>query len=288
MKKGILKSKEREGKSDGSSKQSSFQHSPIYCNAHISAANSKSLRDVLPVRLVGLCNFRSKCVHFVTIENVEMSSISKPARELGERLQRERESRRMSLERVGIELHIPIHHLEAIEEGNFSAFSAEIYARGACLKYAEFLGMGGDEAERAIWRALSVGRQRVPLKIHTAFSWIERLWNARLMVWVMVGVVVVMIGGYIGWQIRSFWQLPPVNLLTEIPPVQDDSTLLVRGSTEPEVRVKLNDEPVILHSDATFEVSLKLHPGINVIRIEAQNAAGRTAIIERQVLRPRG
>lgn len=211
----------------------------------------------------------------------------KPAQELGERLRHAREKRRLSVEQVAVDLHIPIHHLEAIEKGDFSAFSAEIYARGACIKYAEFLGLGGDEAERAIWRALSVGRQRVPLKIHTAFSWIERLWNARLMVWAMIGVAVIMVGGYIAWQIRSFWQLPPVQLLTEIPAVQEDSTLLVRGATEPEVRVMLNDEPVILHGDATFEVSLKLHPGINVIRIEAENAAGRVSVLERRILLPR-
>lgn len=215
------------------------------------------------------------------------TTFSKPAQELGERLAGVRRERHLSLAQASAALNIPQRHLSAIEGGDLTAFSAEIYARGACAKYAEFLGVTGDEAERAMWRALSAGRQRVPLKIHTTFSYLERLWNARLMVWLMVGAVAVMIGGYIGWQIRSFWQLPPLELLTEIPPVQSEATLLVRGATEEETRVTLNDEPVILHGDATFEVSLKLHPGVNVIRIEAENAAGRSVTLERRVLLPR-
>lgn len=209
---------------------------------------------------------------------------TKPAQELGQRLREERERRRLSVAQVAHVLNVPKRQLAAIEEGDFSVFSAEIYARGVCLKYVTYLGVGGDKAERAVWRALSAGRQLVPLKIHTAFSRFERLWNARLVLWVAIGGIGLVIGGYIAWQVQTFWQLPHVQLANDLPTVTTEQVVRVSGKADPRVRVTINEETVTLQSDASFEMGLQLHPGINIVRVEAENAAGRKATIEKHIL----
>ena len=73
---------------------------------------------------------------------------------LGKMLSGARHKAGIPTRQVAGALNIPVRHLEAVEEGDFSAFAAEIYARGACLKYAAYLGLEGDSTERMVWRAL--------------------------------------------------------------------------------------------------------------------------------------
>lgn len=217
-----------------------------------------------------------------------VSKKTRPDQALSAMLGQARAQRRVSLADASHALNIPIKQLEALEAGDFSIFSAEIYARGACLKYADYLGLQSEQSRRAIWRGISASRERVPLKIHTAFTWFERLMSARLVLWVAISAVVLSVGGYIFWQVKSFWQLPVVTLQENIPAMTTNSKLVIHGlSDRPETRITVNNERVILKPDATFVSDLSLHQGINVIQIEAQNAAGRKAVLVRHVLVPR-
>lgn len=213
-----------------------------------------------------------------------ISRKTRPDATLGEMLRTARSQQKITLEQASKTLNISVRQLEALEEGDFSVFSAEIYARGACLKYAQYIGIPKEDVERAIWRALSAARQIVPLRIHTAFSWFERLVSPRSVLLAALGCVVLLIGGYIVWQVKSFWQLPALALQEDVPAVVKDAHLTIYGKSEGQARVKINEEPLILQSDASFTASLTLHPGINVVRIEAENAAGRISLIERHVL----
>lgn len=212
------------------------------------------------------------------------SQKTKPASELGEKLRQARLSRHLSVIQVANALHMPSRHIEALEEGDLGVFAAEIYARGACLKYAAFVGIESDALERVIWRALSASRERVPLKIHTAFSWFERLVTPRLILWGVVAAVGLTVTGYIIWQVQTFLQLPAVQLTEALPAVTSDETLLVKGTAESQATITLNEELIILERDSSFTVPLVLHPGVNVVRIEAENAAGRKAVIEQHVI----
>ena len=69
--------------------------------------------------------------------------------------------------------------------------------------------------------------------------------------------------------------------------VVDDDQVVVKGTSETDAQITLNGNTVLLSSDNTFSVPLYLHPGINHVRVESQNVAGRVHVIERDILRPR-
>ena len=212
---------------------------------------------------------------------------TRPDTNLGQILSSAREARRLSQRDVAIALNMTERQLQALEEGDFSIFSAEIYARGACMRYATYLGIESEASERAIWRALSGAREAVPLKVHTAFSWFERTSSPRTMIWAVLSVVMLIVGGYIAWQVKSFWQLPQLSLDTTVPTVASDQYVSVQGKTEAGTKVTVNGEQIVLQPDASWHMDMRLHPGINVVYIEAQNAAGRKRVLERDILWPR-
>jgi cytoskeletal protein RodZ len=59
----------------------------------------------------------------------------------GQELRQVRQARKLSLEDVAKATYIRLHHLQAMEAGNFEAFSSLAQARGFLRTYADFLGL---------------------------------------------------------------------------------------------------------------------------------------------------
>lgn len=194
---------------------------------------------------------------------------------IGDRLQKERQKHRLSLEEVSQELHIPVNQLVGLEEDDYSVFSAELYARGAYNAYAKYLGIDTKISSRAFLRSLSSVRERIPLTLHTPATFLERLINPKTILTAVGIVLVLVVGGYIAWQLESFWRLPDVKITGPVSSVIEGDTVTITGKAEERSQLTVNSESVLLQGDSTFSVPLRLHKGINIVRIDVKNAAGR-------------
>ena len=206
---------------------------------------------------------------------------------VGKLLTAAREQRRLSLEAISAELNIPVAQLQGLEQGDVSVFAAEVYARGAFARYAEHLGIQAEAADHAFMRVLSGAREFVPLKVHTPRPWLQAVMTPR---WVLAGVllgVAVLLGGYLAWQVGSFFRLPALAVLEPAAGVIEAQTIVVHGTAATDAEVASNGQPVPLAADGTYSFDLPLHHGINRIEVSATNAAGRTRIISRDLLVPR-
>jgi cytoskeletal protein RodZ len=202
---------------------------------------------------------------------------------VGKQLRAARERKGVSVEEAARELTIPPGHLVSLEEGELTAFAAEVYARGAFHTYASYLGINTPALQQAFLRSLSQARERVPLSIPRPRNWWGRLTSRS---WLVLGVagVAVIIGSYVGWQVQSFLRVPSLALEEPSVAVVYEPRIEVRGRAEREAKVRVNGEAVLVARDGVFRLPLTLHPGINVLQIEAENAAGRSRIIQKDLL----
>lgn len=205
----------------------------------------------------------------------------------GEALRAARRRQRLSLDEVGVILRIPPQQLKSLEEGDLSVFAAEVYARGAYVKYARYLGVGGDRTHRAFLRALSEARELVPLTVPRAASWLARVWGPAGVVVLGLLLGVSLVAGYLAWQVQSFVRVPHLALSEPRAAILEQSSVTVRGLTRPDARLTINGEAVLLQPDGAFTYSLPLRRGVNLLRVEATGASGRTNIVERRLLVPR-
>ncbi len=204
---------------------------------------------------------------------------------VGEYLQRARERRRISIEDASRDLHIPVRQLQGLESDNYSVFSAELYARGAYTAYAKYLGVETSLASRAFYRSLSHGRERVPLRLHTPETFLQHLIHPRIILSAAGLLLACIVGGYLVWQLQSFWHLPSVVISSPEDPVIRGSEVVLAGKAEEKSQVQINGESILLKEDASFSVPLTLHPGMNYVKVEAKNASGRVQVKNIALLR---
>jgi hypothetical protein len=198
------------------------------------------------------------------------------------RLQRKEEFKDIS--RV---LNIPSRHLQALEEGELSVFTAEIYARGAFTKYADYLGVANIPTQHAFMRALTGARQFIPLHVRSPRPWLATIISPRTVLATAILVIALLVGSYIAWQVQSFWRLPKLIIAQPVSNIASENNIVISGQAATDAKVTFNGQQILLTQDGSFESSLTLHPGINIVRLEATNAAGRTRTITRHILLPR-
>ncbi|MFH1354189.1 MAG: helix-turn-helix domain-containing protein [bacterium] len=205
----------------------------------------------------------------------------------GDILQAARKKKRLTLDAVAAELRIPPVQLEALEQDNLDVFAAEVYARGAYVRYARYLGVERQKTYYAFLRSLSGTKERVPLRLPQRARWLGRVWTPAgvLVLGALVGALLVI--GYLGLQVQTFVRLPELELLEPTVTVIEESQVVVRGRAETEAYVTVNGQVALLAEDGTFEMELMLRPGINVLQLEARGVSGRTRVLKRDLLVPR-
>jgi cytoskeletal protein RodZ len=206
---------------------------------------------------------------------------------VGGKLRDKRNKCRWSVKQVAGRLCLPEPSIKALEEGNLSFFTAEVYARGAYQRYANFLGLKQREDYHVFLQSLSQAREAVPLKLPARTTWQQRWLTPTVVLGVGIGMAVLMVAAYLGWQVRFFVALPKLSLSEPAGQLVDANEVWVKGQAEKEVLVTVNDIPVLLDEAAHFQMQLPLKPGINVVRVEAKGASGRVNVIEQHVLVPR-
>ncbi|MEX2054666.1 MAG: helix-turn-helix domain-containing protein [Candidatus Andersenbacteria bacterium] len=202
-------------------------------------------------------------------------------------LRQARLRRGLTIDQIAQELKIPAKQLKALEIGDLSVFAAEVYARGAFLKYTEYLEVQADTTQRAFLRVLSGAREYVPLRVHRPRPWLQSMITPRWILASGIAVIALVVGSYILWQVQSFLRLPALAIIEPTSNISPGATLTVRGQAATDAHVTVNEVPVLLNAEGNFEQALLLHPGINVLQVIATNAAGRQQIIERHLLMPR-
>lgn len=203
----------------------------------------------------------------------------------GRVLKEARQRRRLTLEAIATTLRIPPKHLRSLEKGDLTVFAAEVYARGAYMKYARYLGIDKKETYRAFLRLLCEARELVPLEVPRRASWLVRMRTPAVGLMAGIGLAVVAVVGYIGWQVQSYLRLPGLELIEpSVVSISEQSSVRVKGRAEEGSSVKVNGEAVLLKEGGMFEVGIPLREGINVLQVEATGVSGRTNVVKKDIL----
>ena len=109
-------------------------------------------------------------------------------------------------------------------------------------------------------------------------------WNPKLTFILGVGLVILIILGYLTFQYVKFISPPGIEVVSPIEgQAVDGNFVLVFGSTETDVKITVDNQPVLVDKDGKFSTNIEISPNTTKIIIRAISRSGKETVIERKI-----
>ncbi|HLD31295.1 MAG TPA: helix-turn-helix domain-containing protein [Patescibacteria group bacterium] len=198
-----------------------------------------------------------------------------------------REKSGLSLEALAKKTKIPQEYLCALEACRFDKLPpGQVYQKNFLRRYAEALGANPDPLVRQyVWEETS--KEKMGGEERKKESWWDGIsgYLPSILRVVVVGLVVLSLIFYLGWQIKNIVTPPELFVYAPLEGfVTDNYVLAVRGQTGQEVEVSINGKQIRNNEQGQFEEVINLSPGLNTIVVEAKKKHGKVTSITRHVV----
>ena len=194
----------------------------------------------------------------------------------GEVLKNKRELLKKSLDRVSADTKIQKRFLEYIENNQFEYFDSEVFLTGFIKIYAKYLDLDTSKV-LALYRRSNpnkVTRNTTNKKEEPKPS--KKLkkkptLEPKLIITILLGVFLLAIFSYIGFQIYKFQRPPSLEITSPVPDSEvQTKDILVEGKTDSESIIEVNGTAVETNEQGEFTYEITLKEGPNTITIKAR------------------
>ncbi len=206
---------------------------------------------------------------------------------LGERLVKMRENRCVTISDVSRSTGIQSAYIEYLEQGLFDKLPAEVYVRGFLRRYAEYLGVADASILRQYDRERGMDRSMKNEDLteqnsitRSAFQKIPSVIITPRRITVSVFLFVVLAGFlYVYSEYQSFIS-EPILVISE--PDREviqtkESSISIVGKTDPDSRIFINDQPVLIDENGGFREKIDLQTGVNTVTVRSVNRFSKEA-----------
>lgn len=205
---------------------------------------------------------------------------------VGQILKEEREKKFYTLDEIEKVTKIRRELLQALEQDDYSKLPPPTFVQGFIRNYGKFLGLNTEKLLAIFRREFSDGKN--PPKILESFA--NPLGKRKIILTptkLLSAVVIFLVFIFFAYLWIEFRYLVGAPIL-EVSKPQDQesieaSTVEVKGKTNPEVKIAINNQEVGVDSDGNFYQELKLSESVNKIIITATSKFGKTVRVERTV-----
>lgn len=207
-------------------------------------------------------------------------SLTKNGLRLGELLQRRRKELNLKLEDIERDTHIRRKYLKLIEAGDYSGLPNDVYSRGYVKNYAEQLGFDTKEILRLYsderhQYSLQAGEAKATPRTLKPIDSATYTFSPRSILVILTGLFILIMVGYIGWQLSQLSAPPIISLTNQEKSVVNSSYVIISGEVDGGSDVLINDSPVLTSPDGSFSERVTLVEGSNQIKITAKNKFGK-------------
>jgi cytoskeletal protein RodZ len=201
---------------------------------------------------------------------------------VAEILRKGREEKNLTLKEVEKVLRIRVKHLQAVESGDWSKFSSEIYIAGIIKNYATFLNL--DEGKLlAFFRREYEEEEYVKFKRRVSNKYLtpetKKIATAGLV------IIFLLFIGYFSFQLKLYFSPPLLNLQEPKQSVfKRVDKVRVVGQTEKEATIKIFGDRIYQDQQGIFRYDFPLKLGRNILTIEVVGANGKKTTLEKEFI----
>ncbi len=199
-----------------------------------------------------------------------------PSKRVCLRLKALRKEKKMSIEQLARKTRIGKEYLIALEECRFDDVKhSRVYQKNFIKKYVTALG----EDPQSFLDQFNTEELKQKKCAHhpdkgcskTSLRNIPNVFR-----FFAISIVVLGLLGYLGSHIYNIMQPPELTLISPIDGyITQENNVSIKGTTQPETKVMVNNEPISNDAYGNFEENINLSPGINTLIIQAENKHGK-------------
>ncbi len=195
---------------------------------------------------------------------------------LGEKLKKIRSERRVSLGDISRNTKIQVKYLEYLENEEYEKLPSDVYVKGFLRGFASHFGIGESsliklyEREREIRKHVKKeeGKEKFikPLKFS---GWVV----TPKMIMIFFAASLVFLGFfYLYREVKFFISTPRLAIAEPLDGSEiEGNSVRVRGITEKDAEVIINNQPVVIDAEGKFSEIINLQPGVNIITASSKN-----------------
>lgn len=207
-------------------------------------------------------------------------------RTVGQVLKEARTNKLYTLEDVEKHTKIRVELLQALEEDEFDKLPPATFVQGFIKNYGRFLGLENNKLQ-ALFRRDYETKKHPPMVLE---SFKRPIGGKKIFITpsrllgLVISIIILSFFAYLWVEYRQFVGAPKL----EVTSPQDQQTVeiptvVVEGSTDPEVKVMVNDQEIGTDKQGHFREEVKLSSSNNVVKVTATSKFGQSARVERKV-----
>lgn len=225
----------------------------------------------------------------MTAAGFRTRKISPPQKTLGDLLKSARRQKKASVRQAEEATRIRAKWLLALESDAWEQLPSEVYGRGYLFQYSDYLGLSRKTVEEQYERERCVLTQRCErareasgLSIKSSVRLPNFYITTRLISYVASAAVVLIMGGYLVWQVNRFSSVPLLEIAQPVAATDGafagvavlTDSVTVTGHTTIGATVTINNQTVMVDGSGLFRQTIELARGENLIHITATNRSG--------------
>jgi cytoskeletal protein RodZ len=200
---------------------------------------------------------------------------------LGEQLKKIRGEGRISLLEISRDTKIPVRYLTMIEEGDYDSLPPDVYVKGFLRSYAEYLGVDPKKLIKIYQRERDIKNNLTKNENKTAMP--KKVRVPRFVITPKIitaaAIVLVILGGffYLYKEIGRFAAEPRLAITDPLgDEAIDSNSVNIAGFTDQDSKLTINDQPVLVNEEGSFQENILLQDGLNTITVAATNRFGKS------------
>lgn len=198
----------------------------------------------------------------------------------GELLREKRLLKELELKDVAAKIKVKPEYLAALENSDFAKLPSATTTKGFLRNYARFLHLNPDTLVAMFRRDFTENSQGaiLPRGLVEPVAKRPRLISANL---VLLSTAILAFLFFFAYQLYSLWSLPRLDLLQPLEGDVYGEKVSVRGVTDPQATIRVNDQQVLVDQNGQFTLDLLFPAGTHSVIVEAKNRQGKTRLLER-------
>ncbi len=194
---------------------------------------------------------------------------------LGDKLKEQRLNLGINLKKASRDLGIARKYLEALENQRLNDLPDKSYFDKFLIIYCEYLELNSSEIFK-LKKELVINNKMEKISSFSLYNFIVKSFFLSL----FLGLIF-----FIGYNVLGIFSSPKLKIITpEDGTITYQRQLNIKGITDLESEVFINNRAILLEQDGEFSANLDLQSGLNLITITAKKKYSRQREIELKIL----